>query len=93
VSSFRLADTPTQLAVAAANLIPLFAEEAKKRQIRKPANSVPPSREEQKGESVEHAAKSVGVGATTVHKIARIKRKYPERIKELEDGTKTGFAP
>jgi transposase len=44
------------------------------------------------GKAIEHAAKMVGVGATTVHKIARIKREHPERIKEIEDGHKTANA-
>lgn len=39
--------------------------------------------------AVDHAANVVGVGATTVFKVARIKREHPERIKEIEDGHKT----
>jgi hypothetical protein len=42
--------------------------------------------------AVDHAADVVGVGATTVFKVARIKREYPERIKEIEDGHKTANA-
>jgi hypothetical protein len=62
---------------AAANLIPLFAEEARKRQLsglKQGAQSpVPTSRggRAMAGESVEHAAKMVGVGETTVSKVAR----------------------
>lgn len=89
--------TPSQLAVAAVNLLPLEAEEARKRQQfhggTAPGKSLPPNRGEViKGESVDRVAQMVGVGATTVSKVARIKREHPERVKEIEDGHKTANA-
>jgi hypothetical protein len=73
---------------------PLFAEEARKRQIsglkQGSVSPVSTGRDERaERRAVDHAAESVGVGATTVFKVARIKREHPERIKEIEDGHKT----
>lgn len=44
----------------------LYAAEAKERQVRKPANSVPAPVPEQKGEAREKAAKALGVGPRSV---------------------------
>lgn len=96
----RCHDTPSQLAVAATNLIPLFAEEARKRQATSTGGKAPQLRSglteaagrDKEGKAIGHAANVVGVGATTVFKVARIKREHPERIKEIEDGHKTANA-
>jgi len=43
------------------------------------------------GEFHHGLANVVGVGATTVFKVARIKREHPERIKEIEDDGQPRF--
>lgn len=83
--------TPSQLSVLAAQARPFFAEEARKRQeagINQHNKSLRPNRAEA-GKSINHAAKMVGVGATTASKADRILREHPERLQPVVAGAKS----
>lgn len=81
------------LAAIAAELEPHFAEDAKRRQIRKPKpkpmqNSVPEKIPEQKRgvESRQEAAKSVGVNDRYVSDAKKVKTEAPEIFEKLKAG-------
>lgn len=81
------------LAAVAAELEPYFAEDAKRRQIRKPKpkpmqNSVPEKIPEQKRgvESRQEAAKSVGVNDRYVSDAKKVKNEAPEIFEQLKAG-------
>lgn len=77
------------LAAVAAELEPYFAEDAKRRQIRKPkAESVVAKLPQQTTPSKarEEAAKSVGVGARYVQDAKKVKTEAPEVFERLKAG-------
>lgn len=77
-----------QRAALAVELKPRLEEEAKKRQIRKPADSVPQKVGEQKKEreSASQAAKITGTNHTYVNAAEKVKEKAPEIFEQLKAG-------
>lgn len=77
-----------QKAVISLDILPMFQEEAKKRQIRKP-ESVTPLLEEQKSESAEQLGKIMGVGKSYIYEAKKIKEFHPELLEVIKRGDKT----
>jgi cell pole-organizing protein PopZ len=76
------------LAAVAADLLPFFEADAKRRQARKPKAVVPAKMPEQtRGvESRQQAAKSVGVGERYVQDAKKVKQEAPEVFERLKAG-------
>jgi hypothetical protein len=81
--------TTTQRAMVAFHMLPLLEAEAKERQIRKAAGSVPEILPEQRMDSRDQAAALVGVSGRYVSDIKRIAQDAPEKMVALEAGTLT----
>lgn len=89
----------SQKSMAAAKAAPLYAEDAKNRQLRTIENRelvVPPlvveqesQRSKRDGEALAHAAKTAGVGVTSVGYASRILREHPELVPDIESGEKS----
>lgn len=81
----------SQLAAIAVSFLPELKEEAKKRQIRKPENSVPTLVREQndphKSEAVAQAAAIVGVSPSLVQQAQSVSKASPELFAEVADGS------
>lgn len=81
--------TSTQKAMVAYHMLPMLEADAKERQIRKPADSVPEILPEQKTDARDQAAALVGVSGKYVSDIKRIAQDAPEKMKALEAGVLT----
>ena len=82
----------SQRAAVAVDSLPLFEAQAKERQIRKPADSVPQKIGEQnkhESESATKAGKVFGVNRQYVAEAKRIKETNPEAFEQIRSGTKT----
>jgi ParB-like chromosome segregation protein Spo0J len=75
---------PGQLAVVGLRVYAWHAEQAAKRRVRKPADSVPANLPEQKGEASELAAKAVGASARNVRKAKRLQADRPDLLAKVE---------
>lgn len=82
--------TETQRAALALDVLPIKAEFARQRMLAgtkvDPPAHVREGVETQKGEAVELAAKEVGVGATSVRKVLKIKNRAPDAVEALRAG-------
>jgi len=77
------------LAAVAAELLPFFESDAKRRQARKPKSESVPAKlpEQNRGvESRQQAAKSVGVGERYVQDAKKVKQEAPEVFERLKAG-------
>jgi len=77
------------LAAVAAELLPFFEDDAKRRQARKPKSNPVPAKlpEQNRGlESRQQAAKSVGVGERYVQDAKKVKAEAPEVFEKLKAG-------
>ena len=77
------------LAAVAAELLPFFEADAKRRQVRKPKSDPVPAKlpEQSRGvESRQQAAKSVGVGERYVQDAKKVKAEAPEVFERLKAG-------
>jgi hypothetical protein len=64
-----------------------YDQQAKERQKRKPADSVPENLPEQNGDARDHAAKAVGVSGKTVDYATKVLAQgTPELIKAVDEG-------
>ena len=79
--------TAGQKAILAVELLPKIQEEAKKRQVRKPLNSVSKILSEQnKGKSTEKAAKLAGSNSTSVSFVKKLKVESPTVYAKVKSG-------
>ncbi len=91
--------TVSQRATIAAKVVPLLAEEARKRQGGSgrfggspPIGGEPDSDSEVTGRSAEVAAQAVGVGRRTVERALKAKRENPAAFERMKEGKTTAWA-
>lgn len=81
---------PSQRACIAVEIEPLFAAEAKARQLRKPINSVVANlRQQNHGKASDQAAEVVSVSPRMVQYAKEIKRDNPETFERIKSGEMT----
>lgn len=80
-----------QKAVISLDILPMFQEEAKKRQATHKEGDVylTPLMEEAKGESAEQVGKILGVGKSYIYEAKKIKESNPELLEVIRRGEKT----
>jgi 16S rRNA G966 N2-methylase RsmD len=81
--------TSSQLAACALTALPILEAEAKKRQVRKPIDSVPEIFQEQKGEATEQAADLFSTNMHYVSDAKKLAEKAPELLEEVKKGELT----
>lgn len=88
--------TPSQRAAIAAEIIPMLADEAKRRQISTLKNqthsSLVPIGTNEEGRSRSVVGKMMGVGETSVSRAVRIKRENPQVFEQVKRGEISAWA-
>jgi N6-adenosine-specific RNA methylase IME4 len=77
--------TPGQLAVVAVEALPLFEEEAKKRQGKR-SDISPKLGESERGKAAEKAAEAVGASRSYVEQVKAIREVAPELVEKIKTG-------